>query len=744
MKLNRTGSNWNELERNKINENWDIIEGGYNDVVGQITDEVVGHLIDSAKLIWKEPVETEADLPKDAEVGETRMVRESVDGVSHVYRYNGEKWELIQEIDVSLVNEVDRRLTAHLAEITEELARKANKEDVNSLASDKADKEYTYSELEKRATKEQLNNISVNQINKELGKLDASYMSEEFLEQMAGNTPIGSVPEDGSVTTKKTTFARKSKNLFDKDNLIFGKKFGVAGVIIDDDGFVLSQFIPVEGGRYVSRNLNSVIVQYDANKDYLQQSGYNAQSLYLLSTTRYIRISTSLDRKENLQVEYGETSTDYEEANKIIIDNLSVNENHLDNELKRKVNNGVSQITYKDINHLHQYPNKIHELLKEEYKTTTIACQLVEDESIKWNGNTLRVECDGSTTGQAIFIPELPISIEPSAGVGMWVFIRDVSSIRGIALDIYHNETLSPYWTRTENSFVSGWNLLRWDAGTSSLGAWTHVHRLRIRIINNGKTEVNIGSIFLEQRDKASLIIVNDGGRKSWKEIAYPELKARGIPTTWAINPNTFASHEDKMSEEEVLSLMYDLESSFSFHSWGSGTPTAQMSKRETREDALRCIRYLKSKGLASDYLWRAAVHQNLAPYHKVNNDLLLASATHTGKTGRQPLVFPFTDPYDIPRVVLHALDNDQMDSMFQSLKKTHGVIVGYTHGLYETGGTSADMTTDQFNYFLAKIDEGLDAGWLEGTTFEDLFGRIQNVYRGNVYEQLKDATRLK
>src|SRR5690625_2228161 len=117
MKLNRTGSNWNRLERNKINENWDIIEGSYNNVVGQITDEVVGHLIDSARLDWKEPVDTVEDLPTNAEVGETRMVREAdPDGISYVYRYDGEKWEKIQAIDVTLVNEVDRRLTAQLAD----------------------------------------------------------------------------------------------------------------------------------------------------------------------------------------------------------------------------------------------------------------------------------------------------------------------------------------------------------------------------------------------------------------------------------------------------------------------------------------------------------------------------------------------------------------------------------------------------------------------------------------------------
>src|SRR5690625_4048357 len=125
MKLNRTGSNGNRVERNKINENWDIIEGSYNDVVGQTTDDEVGHLIDSAKLIWKEPVDTVGDLPTSVEVGETRMVREAdPEGISYVYRYDGEKWEKIQAIDVTLVNEVDRRLSEQLEKCAKDIRQR--------------------------------------------------------------------------------------------------------------------------------------------------------------------------------------------------------------------------------------------------------------------------------------------------------------------------------------------------------------------------------------------------------------------------------------------------------------------------------------------------------------------------------------------------------------------------------------------------------------------------------------------
>lgn len=113
MKLNRTGSNWTELERNKINENWRIIEGNYNDVVDKVSEEAFDKVVNSAKLNWKEPVDKYADLPSEASEGDTRMVRDS----GKVYRFNGEVWQEIQQIDAGPVNELDDRLTTQLAEI---------------------------------------------------------------------------------------------------------------------------------------------------------------------------------------------------------------------------------------------------------------------------------------------------------------------------------------------------------------------------------------------------------------------------------------------------------------------------------------------------------------------------------------------------------------------------------------------------------------------------------------------------
>src|SRR5699024_8672407 len=112
MKLHRNGTNWNRDERNKTNENWDEIEGNYNNVVENVSEKAFDKVVDAAKLNWKEPVDAFEKLPSDAVEGETRMVRDT----GKVYRYNGTAWQEIQEIDATAINEVDSRLTLQLSE----------------------------------------------------------------------------------------------------------------------------------------------------------------------------------------------------------------------------------------------------------------------------------------------------------------------------------------------------------------------------------------------------------------------------------------------------------------------------------------------------------------------------------------------------------------------------------------------------------------------------------------------------
>src|SRR5699024_6363704 len=115
MNLHRNGTNWNRDERNKTNENWDEIEGNYNNVVENVSDKAFDKVVDSAKLNWKEPVGTTDDLPTSASEGDTRMTRDT----GKIYRFDGSVWQEIQEIDATAINEVDNRLS-------EQLVNKAN------------------------------------------------------------------------------------------------------------------------------------------------------------------------------------------------------------------------------------------------------------------------------------------------------------------------------------------------------------------------------------------------------------------------------------------------------------------------------------------------------------------------------------------------------------------------------------------------------------------------------------------
>ena len=81
---------------------------------------------------------------------------------------------------------------------------------------------------------ESLGNLSVNMINKNLGKLDQTYMSDEFIAQFVDNTqPINTVPADKSVTTQKLAiravepfntsfFERNSENMIDPSTFVDG------------------------------------------------------------------------------------------------------------------------------------------------------------------------------------------------------------------------------------------------------------------------------------------------------------------------------------------------------------------------------------------------------------------------------------------------------------------------------------------------------------------------------------------
>lgn len=126
MKLERTNNPIDRKELNNVNKNWDAIENDFNNVVTVVSEEAFERVVESATLIWQEPVDTFNDISTtypNAEIGWAVMAREVIGGVTKAYRYNGTEWILIQEFTADAINEVDNRLTA-------EVDKKANEFDI--------------------------------------------------------------------------------------------------------------------------------------------------------------------------------------------------------------------------------------------------------------------------------------------------------------------------------------------------------------------------------------------------------------------------------------------------------------------------------------------------------------------------------------------------------------------------------------------------------------------------------------
>ena len=117
-------------------------------------------------------------------------------------------------------------------------------------------------EIEQIKNKVDKGNVSVADINKNLGKIDQTFLSEELLQQIAGTAPINAVVADNSVTTKKivdksvtpskVNFFNDTKNLFDGQfyHLYVAGAVGNANAYLytDDNKQRMTAIVPVKAG----------------------------------------------------------------------------------------------------------------------------------------------------------------------------------------------------------------------------------------------------------------------------------------------------------------------------------------------------------------------------------------------------------------------------------------------------------------------------------------------------------------
>ena len=191
-------------------------------------------------------------------------------------------------------------------------------------------------------TKVSKGQVSVNDINKNLGKLDETYMTDEFLQQIVGTSPIAQTVADKSITTNKLAFnpvvGVHSNNLFNKNSVKLNQYIDESnGQLIDLEGWFASDFIIVTSGSqyFISPiQLLTRIAFYDKDKGYISKID-NVTTFVTPSNCKYIVIANELNE---LSTTYLNINSDkgYDEYG-TFLDNFTIKDNSIEGvKIKRK------------------------------------------------------------------------------------------------------------------------------------------------------------------------------------------------------------------------------------------------------------------------------------------------------------------------------------------------------------------------------------------------------------------------
>lgn len=183
--------------------------------------EVRGSIHDGIKKI-NEEVEDSTETSEQAK-HQVENIQEQVDNLVVSGDSSVEAAQARVDKDNHNYSTLKDRLDTEQQQFETQLADEAQQRisDINKLKNETTNK---IDNLDNRKMDKNTTDISIHQINKNKGLIDETYLSDELKQQMAGNTPIHSVPADDSVTNEKLSrhsvsidkldFAKTTKNLF--------------------------------------------------------------------------------------------------------------------------------------------------------------------------------------------------------------------------------------------------------------------------------------------------------------------------------------------------------------------------------------------------------------------------------------------------------------------------------------------------------------------------------------------------
>ena len=165
-------------------------------------------------------------------------------------------------------------------------------------------------------------NVSVSDINKNLGKLDQTFMSDELLQQMAGNTPINAVPADDSVTISKLAISKViSANKFDKDSAVSGA-LNSSGQVVANTNFYTSGHVKVSVGDTVktSHNLQAYALYNSSGTAVDVQIGAATKEVAIPPNITTIKVTFYHTNLDSFMIAIGKLPTSYQPFKRVIED----------------------------------------------------------------------------------------------------------------------------------------------------------------------------------------------------------------------------------------------------------------------------------------------------------------------------------------------------------------------------------------------------------------------------------------
>lgn len=124
----------------------------------------------------------------------------------------------------------------------------------------------------------------------------------------------------GSITPEKTSFIKSGKNLFNKNDLVNGR-VNILGEITVDETNKTCDYQYVKPNTVYFTNKSVFTAQYDVNRTFVKYLFVTANTTFTMeSSAVFIRISTAIANIDTLQVEEGNTGTQYEPYYKTLAD----------------------------------------------------------------------------------------------------------------------------------------------------------------------------------------------------------------------------------------------------------------------------------------------------------------------------------------------------------------------------------------------------------------------------------------